>query len=96
MRIPGRDLSSSDGKKPEDTSTVSCSVCWHETSSPLPMLQEPGERTKYVEIAPKSGWQTMAKTVRETDEERIRDTKEDIDTLLVFVRFLIATLPISD
>ena len=41
---------------------------------------------KYVEVAPKSGWQTMAKTVRETDEEKIRDTKEDIDTLLVFVR----------
>ena len=28
----------------------------------------------------------MAKTVRESDEEKVRDTKEDIDTLLVFVR----------
>ena len=28
----------------------------------------------------------MAKTVRDFDEERIRDCKEDIDTLLVFVR----------
>ena len=28
----------------------------------------------------------MARTVREFDEEKIRDCKEDIDTLLVFVR----------
>ena len=28
----------------------------------------------------------MAKTVRDFDEEKIRDCKEDIDTLLVFVR----------
>lgn len=27
----------------------------------------------------------MAKTVRDVDEEKIRDCKEDIDTLLVFV-----------
>ena len=30
----------------------------------------------------------MAKTVRDFDEEKIRDCKEDIDTLLVFVRFI--------
>ena len=29
----------------------------------------------------------MAKTVREYDEDKIKDTKEDIDTLLVFVCF---------
>lgn len=27
----------------------------------------------------------MAKTVREVDEDKVRDCKEDIDTLLVFV-----------
>ncbi len=27
----------------------------------------------------------MAKTLRDVDEEKIKDTKEDIDTLLVFV-----------
>lgn len=32
-----------------------------------------------------SEWQTMAKTVREVDEEKVKDSKEDIDTLLVFV-----------
>ena len=30
----------------------------------------------------------MVKTVRDFDEDKIRDTKEDIDTLLVFVRHL--------
>lgn len=27
----------------------------------------------------------MAKTVRDVDEDKVRDAKEDIDTLLVFV-----------
>ncbi|KAJ3523948.1 hypothetical protein NM688_g8642 [Phlebia brevispora] len=31
-----------------------------------------------------SGWSNLARTVREVDEARIRDCKEDIDTLLVF------------
>ncbi|PSR74212.1 hypothetical protein PHLCEN_2v10027, partial [Hermanssonia centrifuga] len=30
------------------------------------------------------GWPEMAKTLRDVDEEKIKDTKEDIDTLLVF------------
>ena len=40
---------------------------------------------RYVEVSPPSGWQTMAKTVREVDEDKVKDCKEDIDTLLVFV-----------
>lgn len=28
----------------------------------------------------------MAKTVRDVDEDKVKDYKEDIDTLLVFVR----------
>ena len=32
-----------------------------------------------------SGWAAMAKTIREVDEDKVRDCKEDIDTLLVFV-----------
>ena len=28
----------------------------------------------------------MAKTIREVDEDKVKDYKEDIDTLLVFVR----------
>ncbi len=33
-----------------------------------------------------SGWAGMSRTVREVDEDKIRGCKEDIDTLLVFVR----------
>ena len=33
-----------------------------------------------------TGWGAMARTVRDIDEDKIRDCKEDIDTLLVFVR----------
>jgi hypothetical protein len=33
-----------------------------------------------------TGWHTMAKAVRDLDEYKVRDVKEDIDTLLVFVR----------
>ena len=32
----------------------------------------------------------MAKTIREVDEDKVKDFKEDIDTLLVFVRRLAA------
>lgn len=32
----------------------------------------------------------MAKTIREVDEYKVKDYKEDIDTLLVFVRGLAA------
>lgn len=32
-----------------------------------------------------SGWSGMARVVRDFDEEKVRDCKEDIDTLLVFV-----------
>ena len=43
------------------------------------------ERVRYVEVSQPTGWQTMAKTVREVDEDKVKDCKEDIDTLLVFV-----------
>ena len=46
---------------------------------------EAQERVRYVEVSPPSGWQTMAKTVREVDEDKVKACKEDIDTLLVFV-----------
>lgn len=36
-----------------------------------------------------SGWAGMAHTFRTMDEEKIRDCKEDIDTLLVFVRTIL-------
>lgn len=48
----------------------------------ISMLQD---RLRYAEVAPPTGWQTMDKTVREIDENKVRDCKEDIDTVLVFV-----------
>ena len=33
-----------------------------------------------------TGWAALAESVRAYDEEKVKDTKEDIDTLLVFVR----------
>ncbi len=36
-----------------------------------------------------TGWAAMSKTIREVDEDKVKDYKEDIDTLLVFVRYLI-------
>ncbi|THH01269.1 hypothetical protein EW026_g1399 [Hermanssonia centrifuga] len=38
------------------------------------------------------GWPEMAKTLRDMDEEKIKDTKEDIDTLLVFAGLFAAVL----
>lgn len=44
------------------------------------------ENIRYVQVPDPSGWPTMAKTVRDADIDRIADCKEDMDTLLVFVR----------
>ncbi len=37
----------------------------------------------------------MAKTIREVDEDKVKDYKEDIDTLLVFVRRHLVVYPVS-
>ena len=44
---------------------------------------------RYVLSGKPTGWSAMAGEVRNFDEERVKDTKEDIDTLLVFVRGLL-------
>ena len=44
---------------------------------------------RYVLSGKPTGWSAMATEVRNYDEERVKDTKEDIDTLLVFVRGLL-------
>ncbi|KAI0759633.1 hypothetical protein BC629DRAFT_1295321, partial [Irpex lacteus] len=38
------------------------------------------------------GWTAMARSVRDFDEEKVRDCKEDIDTLLVFAGLFSAVL----
>lgn len=35
-----------------------------------------------------SGWATIAKSIGEVDKQKIKDYKEDIDTILVFVSIL--------
>ncbi|THG99340.1 hypothetical protein EW026_g2989 [Hermanssonia centrifuga] len=42
------------------------------------------ENVRYVSTGAPTGWAAMARTMRDVDEEKIRDCKEDIDTLLVF------------
>lgn len=45
----------------------------------------PPPDVRYVLAGQPTGWAAMAETVRAYDEEKVKDTKEDIDTLLVFV-----------
>ncbi len=50
----------------------------------------------YNTIGTGTGWSAMARIVREIDEQKIQNYKDDIDTILVFVRFqtLSTTLPL--
>ncbi len=41
--------------------------------------------TRFSAVGMPVGWAAIAKTVRDIDEDKIRNCKEDIDTLLVFV-----------
>jgi hypothetical protein len=43
-------------------------------------------QTKYVLPGQPTGWAAMADKMREYDQDKVQDVKEDIDTLLVFVR----------
>lgn len=47
---------------------------------------DPNANIRYVLAGQPTGWAAVAASVREYDEDRIKSTKEDIDTLLVFVR----------
>ncbi|KAI0758592.1 hypothetical protein BC629DRAFT_1109790 [Irpex lacteus] len=53
---------------------------------------DPREDVRYVLSGQPTGWAAMATKVREFDEERIKDTKEDMDTLLVFAGLFSAVL----
>lgn len=52
----------------------------------------PTAGVRYVEVSPPAGWQTMARAVRDIDEDKVQDCKEDIDTLLVFAGLYSAVL----
>jgi hypothetical protein len=64
----------------EDCDMNSAATLVSPESAPHP---SPGVR--YVLAGQPAGWAAMAETVRAYDEEKVKDTKEDIDTLLVFV-----------
>ena len=42
-------------------------------------------KTEYVLSGQPTGWAAMAKEVRDVDEEKMNNCKDDVDTLLVFV-----------
>jgi hypothetical protein len=46
------------------------------------------ERSRPAHPLQPTGWAAMAEKMRIYDEEKIKDVKEDIDRLLVFVRLL--------
>ncbi|KAJ3551249.1 hypothetical protein NM688_g4812 [Phlebia brevispora] len=50
------------------------------------------ENVRYVVAGNPTGWAAMAKTIRDVDEDKIKDCKEDIDTLLVFTGLFSAVL----
>ena len=52
------------------------------TKSPVP-----GSQTHLVVSGQPTGWTAMAHAVRNFDEEKVKDCKEDVDTLLVFVSY---------
>ena len=43
------------------------------------------ENSQYVGQGVGQGWSSMARIVREVDEQKVKDCKEDIDTILTFV-----------
>lgn len=48
-----------------------------------PSTAEP--EVRYVLSGQPTGWSAMAQVMRSYDEDKVKDTKEDVDTLLVFV-----------
>ncbi|KAI0798464.1 hypothetical protein BC629DRAFT_1285767, partial [Irpex lacteus] len=51
-----------------------------------------GKRTQFTLLGQPTGWAAMAHAVRNFDEEKVKDCKEDIDTLLVFAGLFSAIL----
>lgn len=49
-------------------------------------LQNQDMNVRYVLVGKHVGWAALYSMVKETDEGKVKDAKEDIDTVLVFVR----------
>ena len=54
--------------------------------SPNPRYPGGNAERQYVLSGRPTGWAALDTVIRGFDEEKVRDCKEDIDTLLVFVR----------
>ena len=56
------------------------------SNAPRDLGQSQDENIRYVLSGQPTGWTTMWANMREYDETKAKDVKDDIDTLLVFVR----------
>jgi hypothetical protein len=65
----------------------------NDIGGPEPLNQIP--QTKYVLSGQPKGWAAMADKMRAYDQDKVQDVKEDIDTLLVFVRISHGALLLS-
>lgn len=54
------------------------------------------EKTKYVLSGQPTGWAAMAQVVRDFDQEKMQECRDDIDTLLVFVSHYRTCIPKHD
>ena len=52
---------------------------------PPEVSSDANSNIRYVLFGQPTGWSAMAQVVRAYDEDKVKDTKEDIDTLMVFV-----------
>jgi hypothetical protein len=80
---PQQQESSTDDEKPpqqQDRDVNSAATLVSSESTP-----HSSPDVRYVLAGQPTGWAAMAETVRAYDEEKVKDSKEDIDTLLVFV-----------
>ena len=59
-----------------------------ETAPQVDSNAEPLPQVQYIPSGKPTGLAAMANAVREYDDERVKNCKEDIDTLLVFVSIL--------
>ncbi|KAJ3546211.1 hypothetical protein NM688_g5540 [Phlebia brevispora] len=70
-----------------DLEAVCARQCWFASAG-----MDVENNIRYVAVGNPTGWAGIAKTIRDVDEDKIKDHKEDIDTLLVFTGLFSAVL----
>ena len=66
----------------DDTSTLAATKSTSHTTHVETQIDPNAQANFY---GKPTGWSAMSKVVRDFDEEKVKECKEDIDTLLVFV-----------